>query len=246
MTSEDARETATEVFKVTGADRRTRGGMQWGEGVQNRATGRDSGLCSNGWIHAFEHPLLAAFFDPLFTKYGPTALLWRAEASGEVLRPTQSKLGCKVLRTVGTIPMPLITTEQRVEIGIRCALAVDTDPGFRRWADAWLDASDRTEESAWKADRARIMLAAPNLYEGGRAYTGAVAASAVATAAAAMSAVELSAEAGTEALVAEQAAHGAALASGADPRLDILAIIKAVVERPEKQSKRPFRPRRKS
>jgi hypothetical protein len=51
-------------------------------------------------------------------------------------------------------PLPKLTTIQRVEIGIRCALTVCKDDKFRTWAENWLSGEDRSAESAWMAARA--------------------------------------------------------------------------------------------
>ena len=61
--------------------------------------------------------------------------------------------------TVREIPMPVLTTEQRVEIAIQCALydckkRYFTSDNFIRWAERWLDGTDRSAAAAaWAAAR---------------------------------------------------------------------------------------------
>jgi hypothetical protein len=47
-----------------------------------------------------------------------------------------------------------ITKTQVIEIAITCAKHVYHDPDWNRWADAWLDGSDRTKASAASAANA--------------------------------------------------------------------------------------------
>ena len=55
--------------------------------------------------------------------------------------------------TVREIPMPALTTEQRVKIAIRCALRVWANVDFTRWAERWLNVIDRSAAAAWGAAR---------------------------------------------------------------------------------------------
>ena len=142
--------------KLTNTDLTTHGGMLWGEGVTHEAAGDSGqGLCSDGWIHYYEDPLLASFMR---TEYGydGDVFAWECIPEGEVKRDGQLKSGCRRLTTIRKIPLPVITTEQRVEIAIRCALVVYHEPSFIRWAENWISGADRSEKSAeeWAAARA--------------------------------------------------------------------------------------------
>ena len=61
------------------------------------------------------------------------------------------KGGATKLRIVEEIPVVTPTTEQCVKFAILCAKVVTTDKAWNKWADAWLDGSDRSEKSAWDA-----------------------------------------------------------------------------------------------
>src|SRR6185312_3385288 len=98
-------------------------------------------LCSAGYIHAYEHPLLAVFLNPIHGNFSAPRL-WLAE--GEIaLRDGQLKCGCVSLTTIRELDMPVVTTEQRVRFAILCALAVCHEPPFVEWATRWLDGTDR-------------------------------------------------------------------------------------------------------
>jgi hypothetical protein len=137
------------LFKLTDENGRTRGNTQWGAGVTHRATGRGTELCSAGFIHAYEHPLLAVLLNPIHADFA-NPQLW--EARGRVSkREGQLKCGCKTLTTVRQIPLPEITNEQRIRFAICCAWLVCETPAWRRWAVGGLDGSDRSSAAAWAA-----------------------------------------------------------------------------------------------
>jgi hypothetical protein len=80
------------------------------------------------------NPIHAAFKDPI---------LWEAE--GEVvLNDRGLKVGCETLTTVRRLPLPEVTTTQRVAFGILCAKEVCKNAAWNSWADAWLDGRDRS------------------------------------------------------------------------------------------------------
>ncbi|MBM3327781.1 MAG: hypothetical protein FJY65_12580 [Calditrichaeota bacterium] len=133
------------LYKITNIDGKTRAGeineTEWGDGVTHKATGTGGKLCSDGFIHAYEHPYIAVLMNPVHGHYTPF-LLWEAE--GEIaIRDGQKKCGCKELTTIRQIPIPILTKEQIVEIAIRCAMEVYKEPSFTKWANNWLNNVDR-------------------------------------------------------------------------------------------------------
>lgn len=148
-------------YKLTDAKGQTCGGCQWGEGVRNTANGEGNELCSKDVIHYYSDPLIAVFANPIHGRFDPeTMQLWEFEPDGEIAGDALKK-GCKSGRTVRQIPIPVITTEQRVEIAIRCSLLVYSEPNYVKWANMWLDGTDRSgsasdsaARSAWSAEAA--------------------------------------------------------------------------------------------
>src|SRR5882757_8420757 len=144
------------LYKLTNQDMTTRGPTLWGEGVTHEAPGLGP-LCSSGWLHAYLSPELAVFLNPIHADIA-NPILWEAE--GEIgARDGQLKVGCAKLTTLRQLPLPQVTTEQRVKFAILCAKAVCTDAAWNAWADAWLDGSDRSQAAAW-ASRAAAGTAA--------------------------------------------------------------------------------------
>jgi len=134
------------IYKLTDADGRTFGGTQWDEGIEHRASGA-------GWLHAYEHPLLAVLHNPIHGNFQPdTMRLWEAETEDEnPRREGYMKMGVRHLRIVKEIPVPVVTAEQRVRYAILCAMEVYRGPMWMAWAEGWLSGRDRSEVAAWAA-----------------------------------------------------------------------------------------------
>lgn len=218
----------TRLYKLTDRDGKTRAGThnetQWGENVTHTASGRGRELCTSDVIHAYEHPLVAAVMNPAHANLSDP-VLW--EATGEVVaRDGALKCGVKTLTTLRRIPLPVLTTEQRVRIAIRCALDVYTAPAFVIWARGWLDGADRSRDAARAAaaDAARAAAAAC-----AAAYADAYAAAAAAEAAYAADDAADAADAAyaAAAAAAARAAADAARAAraGVAAAFDLVAII---------------------
>ena len=172
------------LYKLTDSHHRTYGSCTWGPGVSHETSGKGP-LCSSGWLHAYEYPLLAVLLNPIHANF-PAPVLWLAEGSGECLREGQLKLGVTKLTTVRILELPAVSTTQRIRFAILCALAVCTEPRFVRWAQAWLDTSDRSATSAFAAAYAAVAYVAASAAAAAASADAAVAATYAADAAAAV------------------------------------------------------------
>jgi hypothetical protein len=206
-------------YKLTDKDGYTRKGEKneclWDENITHTATGKGSKLCSDDLVHVYRHPLIASFMNPIHGNFS-NPLLWACEANGDCAHEGQLKSGFKTVTTIRRIDLPVITLEQRIRISIYCALKQYSEPSFVKWANAWLDGSDHSEAAAWAAEAARAAWAA----EAARAAWAAWAAEAAEAARAAWAAWAARAE----------AAARAAAAWAAEAELDLLSIIKSVIE----------------
>jgi hypothetical protein len=134
--------------KLTNKDGYTKNQTLWGENITHEATGSSNqALCSDGWIHFYEHPLIAVFMNPVHARLNEPRL-YSCLIEGEIKKDGQLKSGCKKLTTLSRLPLPVITSEQRIEIGIRCAMIVYKEQHWSLWAQKWLSGEDRTEKSA--------------------------------------------------------------------------------------------------
>jgi hypothetical protein len=216
-------------YKLTDKDGYTRKGKEneclWGENITHTATGKGSHLCSRDLIHVYRNPLIASFMNPSHADF-KNPLLWECEANGECAHEGQLKSGFKTVTTIRRIDLPVITLEQRIRISIYCALKQYSAPSFVKWANAWLDGSDRSARAAEAAARAAEAAAAVAV-EWAAEWAAWAAREAAVAAEAAAEAAARAAEAAAEA--AARAAREAAVAA---PRakFDLLTIIKSVVE----------------
>ena len=211
-------------YKLTDKDGYTRKGKEneclWGENITHTATGKGSHLCSRDLIHVYRNPLIASFMNPSHADF-KNPLLWECEANGECAHEGQLKSGFKTVTTIRRIDLPVITLEQRIRISIYCALKQYSALSFVKWANAWLDGSDRSARAA----RAACAEAAEAAAQAARAAEWAAQAAEWAAREAAQAARAACAEA------AEAAARAAwAATRAAEAKFDLLTIIKSVVE----------------
>jgi len=214
-------------YKLTDKNHETTNHTKWGEGITHKATGRGKDLCSEAVIHCYDHPLKAAFFNCIHASFDEP-ILWEGKAV-RIVANDQTKIGCKQFTTERIIPLPQITTEQRVTIAILCAKEVYKDSGWNKWADSYLNNKDRSSRAAYAAaDAARDAAYADDAAYAAYAARGAAAARAYAAAAAAdADAADDAAYAAADA--ARDAAY-AAFDAARDAGVDILTIILKVIK----------------
>src|SRR5574341_574192 len=129
------------LYKLTDENNRTYGGLLWGKNITHEALPGDGPLCTKYWIHAYEDPLLAVLHNPIHADYQSPIMwesVWESIEEGGILRDGQLKLGVKKLTTLQRLPLPQVSTAQRVAYAILCALEVHKEAGFAAWAGAWL------------------------------------------------------------------------------------------------------------
>jgi len=146
------------VYKLTDEKMQTYKGFQW-ELNKTYTTSGEGELCGPGFLHSYEHPLLAVLHNLLHADFDlDTARLFEAEASGTILKDNQLKMGSSQLTLTKEIPIPNITLEQRIKYGILCVREVCSDRDWNIWADKWLSGQDRSrsaaEAAAWSAAEA--------------------------------------------------------------------------------------------
>ena len=136
------------LYKLTNPDFTTHGICLWGENVTHTADGEGE-LCSEHWLHAYEHPLIAVFMNPIHGDFS-NPILW--ECDGIVgITDHGLKVGCTSLTTLRQIPLPVVTTEQCVRFAIACAVSVYQEPSFISWAMSWIYGTDRSRKAALAA-----------------------------------------------------------------------------------------------
>ena len=211
-------------------------GFEWKLGVKVTASGIQ-GLCTNGWLHGYEHPLLAIFHNPIHANY-PHPRLFEAETTDEKpLRDGFLKLGVRNLTLIKEILVPEVSLEQKVAYGILCAKEVYPAATWQQWANDWLSRGGRSErlaaaalEATWASKEAGAAVAA--LWAAAEAAARAVEAATWASkeAGAAAKAAEEAAWAAEVALEATwAAAEAAARAVEAAERLNLITIAEIAI-----------------
>ena len=135
-----------ELYKLTDENMQTRNGYQWSLGDWHETSG-EGDLCGPGWLHGYEHSLLAVLHNPIDADIQQPRL-FECEWSGEIKRNGQMKCGVTRLRLVQERELPEITVEQKIAYGIYCAKEVYADKEWNAWADAWLSGNDRSLDTA--------------------------------------------------------------------------------------------------
>jgi len=134
------------IVKLTDLRGKTYGGTQWGEGVTHTILGGGNRLCSEDVIHYYEDEYLAVFANPIHCDF-KEFLMWEFKPGKKIAGDTL-KSGCKSGTTIRQVPIPKMTAEQYVEIAIRCAILVNKDDNWLKWAANWLDGTDRSINAA--------------------------------------------------------------------------------------------------
>ena len=206
------------VYKLTDQNMQTYNGCKWVLGEEKTTSGEGE-LCGPGWLHCYSDPLLAVLLNPIHADY-ENPRLFRAHVGGTSKPDHGLKSGYTKMTLIEEIPVPAISTAQRVRFAILCAMKVYQDPGFVQWGENWLSGKDRSAEAAeaawaaWAAARAA-----------GAAWAAARAAGAAEAAAWAVRAAEAAAWAARAAGAAEAAARAA------EAEIDLISIAHEAVDR---------------
>lgn len=163
--------------------------MKWEIGKRNVIEIPGKRLCSPEVIHAYTHPLLAVFLNPIHANIEDPILL-EVESFSIVADDNGLKVGVKDMLPIRVMGLPVVTIEQRVSFGILCALRVCNDKDFVLWASKWLSGEDRSKLSAyWAEVKATTMATAWAAAAAGAEVAAAVAVARAAAAAAAAAGV---------------------------------------------------------
>ena len=209
------------LYKLTDQNNETRNQTLWGEGVTHTVSGKGK-LCGTGWLHAYEHPLIALFMNPIHGRF-ESPRLWLAE--GEIgTRDGELKCGVASLTTITELEVPGLTIDFRVTVAIKLALLSHYDPEFTRWAHSWLSGKDRSGGTA-KAVAADAWAAYAAAADARAAWAADARAAAWAAKAAAWAAAADAKAAAWDAKAAAWAAYAAAWAAEAAWAADRLPIL---------------------
>lgn len=196
------------AYKLTNSNNQTYKSTKWGKNITHTVRGKCRALCSNGWIHFYQDPLIAVLMNPVCALFHPPKL-WECETAGKHKHePLMS--GCKTLTTTKQIPLPKVTTTQRVAFAILCAKEQHKDSDWNLWADNWLQDKTRSTDDAVAALQ-HCAFWEPNWYAVLAAYAAAMSTKLPVTY--------------RDDETAEHAAYAALYISGVNPSIDFVALV---------------------
>jgi hypothetical protein len=161
------------AYKLTNQNMQTYDGFQWKLGKWYEITDcdEDCDLCTPYWFHFYYSHLLAILLNPIHADIS-NPRLFVAEVDGFQKDDSGLKGGCTKMKLIEEISLPKITTEQKVKFAIYCALEVYKGKDFVRWANNWLDNTNRAATDAdWAARAADADRAAAWAARAARAAT---------------------------------------------------------------------------
>ena len=137
------------IYKLTDQNLRTHNGFQYKKNRWITAPNHDpdKSLCSDGWLHAYEHPLIAVFMNPVHARI-KNPKLFECKWKGNHKKYGQLKLGVESTILKKEIGLPTFTPDELVTIAINCALLVYDNQYFVDWTNNWLSGTDRSASNA--------------------------------------------------------------------------------------------------
>ena len=121
--------------------------------MRHEASPGDGPHCSPYWIHVYDDRYVAALLNPVHANFA-NPQLWICEGEEPTLDDLGLKRGVKACTTIKRVSLPRFTVNQRVAFAIYCTLETHPPKTWVKWAQGWLDGSDRSAAEAEAAKRA--------------------------------------------------------------------------------------------
>jgi hypothetical protein len=132
---------------------------KWEIGVPISILKEGNTMCSDEVLHCYNHPLLAVFLNSIHADIKEPKLF--EIKVDEIVNNDGLKFASKSQTLINEIPLPEISSEQRIEIGIKIAKTVYKDEKWNEWTDKWLSGENR---SITAADAAAVATAVARSY----------------------------------------------------------------------------------
>ena len=124
-------------YKLLTQDLKSHNDTQWQIGVPITIAKKGVKMCSDQVLHCYNHPLLAVIFNSFHVLIENPKLF---EINVDKIVNTDGlKFASKSQTLIEEIPLPEISTEQKVEFAIRVAKTVYKEKKWNEWADKWLN-----------------------------------------------------------------------------------------------------------
>jgi hypothetical protein len=147
-------------YKLTNQKMQTHNGFQWEMNKWVETSG-EGALCTNGWLHCYDNPLLAVVLNPIHADIS-SPRIFECAVEGKEKHNKGLKSGYSRMRLTRERVLPEISINTRVRFGILCALQVYKNESFVNWAKDWLSGNNRA--AAWAANAAAAAAAAAEIH----------------------------------------------------------------------------------
>jgi hypothetical protein len=176
-------------YKLLSKEMTSYNNTKWEIGVPISIIKEGNTMCSGEVLHCYNHPLLAVFLNPIHANIKEPKL-FEIEVD-KIVNSDGLKFASKSQTLLKEIPLPEISLQKKIEIGIKIVKTVNKNKKWNLWADKWLSGKDRSNAAAYaaySADAAAYADAAAAAYTDAAAAAAADAAAAAAAYAAAYAA----------------------------------------------------------
>lgn len=139
-------------YKLLTQEMTSHNNTKWEVGVPIKISKEGNEMCSGSVLHCYNHPMLAVILNPIHANIKNPRLF---EISVDrIVNSDGLKFASKSQTLLREISLPEISTEQKVEFGIRVVKTIFNEIEWNLWADKWLSGEDRSVETASTAGTA--------------------------------------------------------------------------------------------
>lgn len=131
------------LYKLTNEHDCSFSATQWGNYITHTAPGQKEGkvLCSNCWLHAYTHPVIAILLNPIHANfYKPN--LWLCGGKAKIV-DLDGKVGCIELTTQKKMIPPVISDITTLCWGMACLSKVYEEVYYQQWCGNWIGSIER-------------------------------------------------------------------------------------------------------
>lgn len=145
-------------YKLVRPDCTTYNDTKWKVGELVTVVTPGNKMCSNQVLHCYSNPYFAVIFNPIHADYCDPRLI-EIECNS-IVNTDGLKEASKTQTMLRELPLPVLSTAQKVVFALKCVMLVYKDPAFVLWANAWIMGEDRSAGSAEAAVPAAVPAAA--------------------------------------------------------------------------------------
>jgi len=133
-------------YKLLSKEMTSHNNTKWEIGVPISILKEGNTMCSGEVLHCYNHPLLAVFLNPIHANIKEPRL-FEIEVD-KIVNSDGLKFASKSQTLLKEIPLPEISLQKKIEIGIKIVKTVNKNEKWNLWADQWLSGENRSITAA--------------------------------------------------------------------------------------------------